>query len=384
MFGEKSAIGLDVGSAFVKAVQLRRAGKSLIVDKIGIADIYPEGDKNVSPEKDRMLKVDAIKRALQNGKIKAKYAITGLSGESIIVRYIQMPSMPEDELKNAVRYAAEEYIPYSIDEVNIDAVVLGKTATESGEEVDVLLVSARKELVEERTEILKEAGLIPITIDLASFAFVNCYEVNYQPSMEDVIALVNIGAGITSINIYHSGTSRFSRDIAIAGDSITSALQSRMGISFLDAEQLKITVGLPLEEPRLAETRQAEGSLLDTIRGTIEKLTPEEFGEDSTEANAARLIRNSVNNIITEVKRSIQFFENQPKGKPVKKLVLGGGTARLKGLAEYFKQQINLPTEVINPFLRFTINKDISPSFIEQNKESLAVGIGLALRKVVD
>lgn len=381
----KYAIGLDIGSSSVKAVQMRKAGKKPVIEKVGIAEIYPGGERAGGDERARSLKIQAIRQALENGKIKAKQAVTSLSGESIIVRYIQMPSMPEDELKNAVRWAAEEYIPYSIDEVNIDAAILGQSSSGSGEEVDVLLVSAKKELVDEHVSLVKEAGLTPIIVDLASFAFVNCYEINYDPSPEEVIALVNIGAGVTNINIYQGRTSRFSRDIAIAGDSISSALQSRLGIGFPEAEQLKIAVGLPVEESQPAETPADTPSLIDTISGAVDKLTREELEEESTEATAGKVIRNSINNILNEIRRSIQFYENQPKGKPVQKIVLGGGTARLKGLPEYLSQQIGLPVEIINPIRRISIEgRDADSSFIEKNKEILAVGIGLALRKVVD
>ena len=380
----KNAVGLDIGSSSVKVVQIRKMGKGYLVEKIGVAEIYPGGDRSAGRDRERTLKVQAIKRALDEARIKAKFAITALSGESIIVRYIQMPAMPEEDLKNAVRYSAEEYIPYSIEEVNVDAAILGKSAEGAGD-YDVLLVSAKKDLVDDHISIVNEAGLTPVVVDLDSFAFVNCYEINYQPAPDQVIALVNIGAGITNINIYQGLTSRFSRDIAIAGDTITSDLQSRLGLSFTDAEQLKIAVGLPVDEEVKPESPAPGGSLVDTIRGTVDKMTREELEEDSTEAVAGRVIRNSLNNIINEVRRSVQFFENQPKGKTVKKLVLGGGTASLKGLVPYFQQQIGLPVEIIDPFNRLsTASREVSGSSFSKNKEALAVGIGLALRKVVD
>ncbi len=381
----KYAVGLDIGTSSVKAVQMRKVGKSFVVEKAGIAEVYPDGDRSAAVDKERELKTQAIIRALEKGNIKAKYAVSALSGESIIVRYIQnMPSMPEEEVKNAVRWAAEEYIPYSIDEVNIDAAIQGQSSAESGEEVDVLLVSAKKDLVDSHVSLISDAGLTPIIVDLVSFAFVNCYEINYEPSPDDVIALVNIGASTTNINIYQGRTSRFSRDIAVAGDNITTALQNKLGIGFSEAEQLKISVGIPAEEPRSEETTSPEASLLETIRGNVDKLTREELEAESTEATAARIIRNSINNVINEIRRSIQFFENQPKGKPVKKLIIGGGTSRMKGLVDYFGNQIGLGVEIINPFNRISAStKDIDNEVLD-NKESLAVGIGLALRKVVE
>ena len=380
---QKATVGLDIGSSIVKAVQLRRSGKGIELEKFGIAEIYPGGDKKAAAESVRELKIAAVRKALQSANISAKQAITAVSGESIIVRYIQLPDMPEDELKNALKWEAEEYIPFHIDEVNIDSVILGKAS--DGGKVDVLLVSAKKELVSEHIDLVRAVGLTPLIIDVDSFAFLNCFEVNYQPNPTDVIALINIGAEITSINIYIGGISRFSRDISIAGDTITTSIQSRLGISFVQAEEMKIAAGAPVPSEEAEAEGPGESGLLDTIRGTVEKITGEELGEDSQEAIAAKMVKNSVTNLLSEIRRSIQFFENQANGRVVQRIVLGGGTSKLQNIDKFFANELNLPVEIIDPLRRISVvGKDIDSDALIKAKQMLGVGIGLALRKVVE
>lgn len=380
---QKATVGLDIGSSIVKAVQLRRSGKGIELEKFGIAEIYPGGDKKAAAESVRELKIAAVRKALQSANISAKQAITAVSGESIIVRYIQLPNMPEDELKNALKWEAEEYIPFHIDEVNIDSVILGKA--DDGGKVDVLLVSAKKELVNEHVDLVRAVGLTPLIIDVDSFAFLNCFEVNYQPNPTDVIALINIGAEITSINIYIGGISRFSRDISIAGDTITTSIQSRLGTSFVEAEEIKIAEGAPVASEEAEGEGPSETGLLDTIRGTVEKITGEEMEEDSKEAIAAKVVKNSLTNLVSEIRRSIQFFENQANGRVVQSIVLGGGTSKLRNIDKFFVSELNLPVEIIDPLRRISVvGKDIDSDALIKAKQMLGVGIGLALRKVVE
>jgi type IV pilus assembly protein PilM len=380
---QKATVGLDIGSSVVKAVQLRRSGKGIELEKFGIAEIYPGGDKKAAAASVRELKMAAVRAALQKANISAKQAITAVSGESIIVRYIQLPDMPEEELKNALKWEAEEYIPFHIDEVNIDSVILGRAG--EGGKVDVLLVSAKKELVNEHVDLVRAIGLTPVIIDVDSFAFLNCFEINYQPNPTDVIALINIGAEITNINVYMGGISRFSRDITIAGDTLTTAIQSRLGTSFAQAEELKVTEGAPLPAVEGEGEGPAESGLLDTIRGTVEKITGEELGEDSQEAIAAKVIKNSLNNLVSEIRRSIQFFENQANGRTVQKVVLGGGTSKLRNLDKLFAHELNLPVEIIDPLRRISVvGRDIDSDALIKSKQMLGVGMGLALRKVVE
>ena len=383
VFGSKAAVGLDIGSSYVKAVQLRAVGKTGIeLERFGMAEIYAGGDKTAAGANVHDAKVNAVKRALAQARISAKQTVSAVSGESIIVRYIQLPNMPEEELRNALRWEAEEYIPFAIDDVNLDSVILGRS--EDGEKVDVLLVSAKKDLVNSHLEIIRGAGLTPLIVDVDSFAFLNCFEVNYTPAAGDIVALVNIGAEITSINIYIGGVSRFSRDISIAGDAITKNIQAKLSNDWAAAERIKIQDGAPEAAEEAAPAPGEEISLLETIRGTVEKITGEDLGDDSTEAVASRVIRSTLNTLVGEIRRSIQFFENQPNGRPVQKIIIGGGTAQMRNLDRFLSRELNLPVEIIDPLRRITVKaRDVDSSLLESSKLMLGVGIGLALRKVV-
>ncbi|OPZ22688.1 MAG: cell division protein FtsA [candidate division BRC1 bacterium ADurb.BinA364] len=385
LFRSKATIGLDIGSSLVKAIQLKRTGRGIELEKLGMADIYPSGIRPSDPAEDRRMRTDAVRMALASAGITAKQSITSISGESIIVRYIQLPDMPEAELKNALQWEAEEFIPFRIEDVNLDSVILGRTADSEGGKVDVMLVSAKKELVDQHLEIVREAGLTPIVIDVDSFAFLNCFDYNHQPGPGEIVALVNIGSGITNINIYVEGASRFSRDISIAGQTITTAIQSRLGVDHAEAEEIKRREGAPDLEARPASGMPEDSSLIDTIRGAVEQISGHAIGDSAPEAIAGKAIRNTLANLVGEIQRSIHFFENQSGGKAVQKIVLGGGTSRLPGIDRFFEHEMRLPVELINPLLRIDVGgSGVDPALLDKSREMLGVGVGLALRGVME
>jgi len=385
MFRNKGTVGLDIGSTRVKAVQLKRTGRGIELERFGLAEIYPNGQRPNDPGEIRRLKVEAVRRVLEQAGISVRESISAVSGESVIVRYIQLPDMPEQELKSALRWEAEEYIPFRIEDVNLDSVILGRSEQSGVGKIDVLLVSAKKELVDQHLEILRDAGLTPSIVDVDSFAFLNCFEVNHEPGSQEVVALVNIGAGVTNINIYVGGVSRFSRDISIAGDTITSAIRSRLDISQAEAEEMKIAEGAPAPEAETARDAGMENSLLDTIRGAVEEMAGQTIGDSTPEAIAAKAIRNTLQNLVSEIRRSIQFFENQSGGRTVQKVILGGGTSRMRNLPSFMATELNLPTEIINPLQRVSPSgAALDQTLLNNSREFLGVGIGLALRGVME
>ncbi|MCB2153983.1 type IV pilus assembly protein PilM [bacterium] len=380
MFGSKTVIGLDIGSDKVKAIQLKKRGNRLEVEKFGIADVYPNGDKSSPPADPRELKTQAIRRAIDDARITAKYCVSAVSGESIIVRYIQLPQMPEAELKNALRWEAEEYIPFHIDEVNIDSVVLGPSATAG--KVDVLLVSAKKDLVSEHVGLVRGVGLTPVIVDVDSFAFLNSYEIAYEPQASDCVALVNIGAEITNINIYLGGTSRFSRDISIAGNAVTQSIVQKTSVPYKRAEEMKQAIGAPMPENAEA-TEEEESSLISSIRGTVERITGSDLGDETLEASVNKATRNVLMNLVGEIRRSVQFFENQAGGHTVSRLILGGGTSRMPHLPQFLSSELEMEVELFDPLRNFQVASGVNTDLLSASKEHLGVAIGLALRKVV-
>lgn len=378
----KKVVGLDVGSSVVKAVQLRKSGRGFELERFGVAEIYRSGEKRAGAQERRDAKVEAIRKALSEAGISAKFSISAVAGESIIVRYIQLPDMPEDELKGAIRWEAEDYIPFPLEEVNLDSMILGRSETSGSPKVDVLLVAAKKELVAEHIDLLKAADLQPSVLDVDSFAFLNAFEQNYLPSANEVIALLSIGAEITSINIYIGGVSRFSRDIPIAGDQVTTSIQQRMACTPVKAEELKRKEGAPVVVGEGGDTDQiGEGSILDTIRGTVEKITGEDLADDSPETVVANAIKGTLGSLCSEIKRSIQFFENQPNGKQVERVAIGGGTAMMKNLPQFFSQELGLPVELVDPLRTVTFaGNDKDKARLDQVRHHLGVAVGLGLR----
>ena len=378
----KYPIGVDIGSHTVKVCQLRRVGGLYELEKFGSAQIYPDGEPPSDADKQYRAKVDALKRALDDGQIRARHSVSAVFGESIIVRYLQLPQMPEDELKKALQWEAEEYIPFRLSEVNLDSMVLGNVEDADHAKMEVLLVSAKKDLVNNHVAMLREAGLEPRIIDVDSFAFLNCFEINHEPGRDDCVALVNIGGEFTSINIYNNGVSRFSRDIPVGGDTMTTAIRAHMKCAFPEAERYKIDFGVaPVAENGESENDETQiGSLLDTIRGTVEQLSGEEE-KKTPEAIVQGAINNVTHNLFSEVRRSIEFFENQYRGTNVSRLVLGGGTAMLKNLVENFEREFQLPVEVIDPLRQIRVSsRNNQGDRLNAQRHQLAVGIGLGIR----
>lgn len=381
MFGGSKVVGLDVGSYQVKAVELRKSGNKVELVHFGIADVFPNGDRTAAGSSDIFqLKVNAIQRALQAGRITAKHSVSAVSGESIIVRYIQLPDMPEAELKNALRWEAEEYIPFAIDEVNLDSVVLGPSAVAG--KVDVLLVSARKDLVNDHVQLVRMASLTPVIVDVEGFAFLNCFEANYQPRRDECVCLVHLGADVTNINVYVGNTSRFSRDIGIAGNAITQSVCQKCQVPFIKGEELKRNVGVA--KPDDDDEATGENELISTIRGTVERITGSELGDDSPEATAAKAIQNALGQLVSEIRRSIQFFEGQSGGATVQRVIIGGGTSRLKNLPAFLQSELDVSVELMDPLRSIAIGKEVDARLLETHREQLGAGIGLALRKVMD
>lgn len=378
----KKTVALDIGSSIVKAVQMRRVGRGYELERFGVAEIYPGVDKKSAGVDRRTARIEAIRQAISQAGISAKNSISAVSGEAIIVRYIQLPDMPEGELKGAIRWEAEDYIPFPLDEVNLDSVVLGKSDVGGAPKIDVLLVAAKKDQIAEHVSVLKSLDLSPSVVDVDTFAFLNCYEANYMPSATDVVALLNIGSEYTNINIYVGGVSRFSRDINIAGDTINANIQQRLGCSYQRAEELKVKEGAPA--PAQEETQSEElggSSLLDTIRGTVERITGEDLAEDSPEYVTSQVVRGVLMNIVNEVKRSVQFFENQPNGKTVDRVAIGGGTAMLKNLDRFMGAELKLPIEIVDPLRNIGVaGSTVDKAKLDKVRHMLGVSVGLGLR----
>jgi len=345
-------VGLDIGSSGIKVVQLKESRGRYILQKFGFKPLEPEVivDGTVMDE-GRV--VSAIKELFEETNVKVRQVAVSISGHAVIIKKISLPPMPDEELEGQVRLAAEQYIPFDINEVNIDFSVLpaSEAAGDTQGEMAIILVAAKKDKINELTELVKGAGLFPLVMDVDAFAIENMHAINYPVSQEDTTALVNIGASVMNINIVRAGTSLFTRDIPIGGNRYTEAIQREMGMSYEEAEETK-------------------------------------KGERSAGSNQAKVttVVDSVNaEVASEIARTIDYFKSTMSDADVQHVLLCGGGAQVKGLVTQLRDRMHAVVEVANPFGEIdTSGSDFDQNALAQLAPLAAVGVGLALRSVGD
>jgi type IV pilus assembly protein PilM len=266
----------------------------------------------------------------------------------VIVKKVSLPSMSAEELEDQIRFEAEQYIPFDVNEVNLDFQILSQGNADG--QMDVVLVAAKKDLIDAYVQVITEAGLTPVVIDVAAFAVENAFEVNYQPAGDEVVALVNIGAQVVNINVLSGGAPLFTRDVTTAGNQYTEEIQKAMSVSFDEAERIKL--GRAGDEQSVVP-REVEAAM----RGVNET-------------------------IVGEIARSLDFFAATTTDVRVQKVYLAGGSARASGLLDAFRQRTGLPVELLNPLARMRPNTKFEPEMLAAMAPSLAVGVGLAVRRL--
>ncbi len=350
--GKGQLLGLDIGSSSIKLVQLKETKSGYVLEKFGVKPLEPEVivDGTVM---DESRVVGAITELLEEHDVKLKKVAISISGHSVIVKKISLPPMPDDELDSQVKLAAEQYIPFDINEVNFDFHVLStnQQGDDGEQEMALLLVAAKKDKINELSEIVKGSGLVPTVLDVDAFAIENMYSLIQGEATEEVIALLNVGASVMNVNIIKGGTSVFTRDIPIGGNRYTEAIQREMGMTYEEAESTKkkIPPGEVIEEP---------------LSSVIEGVNSE---------------------IASEIARTIDYFKSTGSDEEVQQVVLCGGGAKVAGLAQTLSDRMGIQVEIANPF------GELDTTLLEYDGDTLqdlaseaGVGIGLALRTVGD
>lgn len=345
MFGRsKGLVGLDIGSASVKAVELRKKGADYELVNIGMAQL---GQDTVvdGAIMDALSVSSAIERIFSENKIKTKNVATSVSGPSVSAKRITVAATSEEELQNAIAYEAQQQIPFDMAEVNLSYVPLGPAAAGSG--MDVMVVAVKREKIRNQTDVLSQAGKTPLVVDIDAFALQNAFEVNYDAAPDQTIALLNIGASIMTINIVRGGTPLFPRDVTMGGSQYTDTLQKELELPFEDAERLKKGGEVPNVSP---EAKSAH------IRAVSEIL-------------------------LLEIRRTFDFFRQTSASDNIQQIYVAGGTARVEGLIDLLKEEFNVPVEIMNPFRRISIGEEkIDRDFVEENAPRMTIAMGLALR----
>ena len=346
-------VGIDIGTHSIKVVRLKQKGQGYQLLNFGIMPLRPETIVNGNIAEAEAI-VEAVRNLIRIEKIKAKEVATAVSGQSVIVKRIRVPQMTEQELNDAIQGEAEQHIPFEIADVNIDFQVLPAAREEeehADNQMDVLLVAAKKDKIRDYTSLLTAAGLNPVVVDIAVFALENEYEVATGQEAS-VVALVDIGATTMNINILKGGTTLFQRDIAIGGQRYTAAIQKELQVSYEEAEALKMGVGLT-EKHNQAEVLAVMAGVSEEIAG--------------------------------EIQRSFEFFRTTAADEVIDTMVISGGCAKIKGLDRFLSHHLGLPVSVANPFRGLYYNeKAFDPEYLRDMSPVAAVSLGLALRRMHD
>jgi type IV pilus assembly protein PilM len=351
LFGKKKGlVGLDIGSSAVKAVELSASGKGgseFHLVNLGMEPLPPEAIVD-GAIMDSGSVIDAIQRLFSSRKIKTADVATSLSGNAVIVKKISLPQMSQEELAESIHWEAEQYIPFDIQDVSLDYEVLEGG---SGGNMDVLLVAVKKDKIGDYSSVISQAGKTPSVIDVDVFSIQNCYELNYGVDPGRVVALLNVGASIMNINILKGHTSIFNRDIAVGGNQYTDAIQKDLNLSYDQAEALK-------------KGARVEGAAPENLPPILQAVSE---------------------NIALEIQKTFDFFKATSSEDRIDRILLSGGTAKLRGLQDLLSDRFEAGVEVMNPFNSVTYNpRQFDPDFINEIGPQAAIAVGLATRKVGD
>ncbi|MCG3173711.1 MAG: Cell division protein FtsA [Myxococcota bacterium] len=349
----KSLLGLDIGSHAVKMVQLKPTKKGFALVHFGIAPLSPESIIDGAIMNAPAV-VDVIRDMLQTHKIKTREAAIAVSGHSVIIKKINLPVMTAEELEESIQWEAEQYIPFDINDVNIDVQILRPESAIQGQ-MEVLLVAAKKEMISDYTAVVGEAGLQAVLVDVASFAVQNQFEVNYEAPKGETVVLINLGASVININILNDGITTFTRDINMGGNLFTEEVQKQLNISYDEAEALKLGGQYGKESDAV-------------IPQEVEKV----IGEVSQ-------------NVASEIQRSLDFYSTTTADNSISKIYLSGGTSKIPALYKLVEKKLGVPVEVMNPFRNIEVDaKKFDPGYLQEMAPLMAVATGLALRRVGD
>lgn len=341
----KNLIGVDIGSSAIKVCQIKEGRKGLSLQRCAFVPLPPQtivDGQVVEPAK----VVDALKRAIGQAKIRRRAVALSVSGQSVIIRKISVPLMTAEELSEQISWEAEQHIPFDIKDVQVDYQVLRKRPEDS--QMDLLLVAAKKDQIHGYAQLARDAKLKPIVVDIDAFTVQNLFEVTRGMPQGQTVALINLGATMSTLNIVTSGVSAFTREIASGGNAITQELQRQLQVPFEYAESLKCGVspdGRPIP-PHLPQ-------LMDPV----------------------------LDSIAAEIQRSLDFFMATSGEGEIAQVYVTGGTANVLGLVAAVERRVRVPTQAWSPIERFALEAAVDRAMLQQRQAQFAVALGLALRK---
>lgn len=339
-------IGLDISTTAVKLLELSKSGERYRVESYAVEPLPPNSvvEKNIS---DVEAVGEAIRRAVKRSGTRAKFAAAAVAGSSVITKTISMPaSLSDDEMASQIQLEADQYIPYPLEEVNLDFEVLGPAENDPSR-VDILLAASRSENVDVRVAAIERAGLVARVVDVEAYAMENAcaFIADQLPDrgVDRTVAVVDIGATMTTLNVLHDLRIVYTREQVFGGKQLTEEIQRRYGLSYEEAGMAKRQGGLP------------------------DNYVPEVL-EPFKEAMAQ------------QVSRSLQFFFTATQFTAVDEIVLAGGSASIPGVDALIEAKLGVPTVVANPFTNMSIAPRIKAQVLSNDAPALMIACGLALR----
>ena len=343
--GVAKIVGLDVGSSAVKMVEVDRSKRGF---ELVFASLSPLPDGAVVEKS--IKRADAVGMAVSAlhklSKSKTKNVATSLAGKSVIIKQVTMASMTDAQLEKQIRMEAEPYIPFDIKDVNLDFFIMGDRPEKEGT-MEVVLVAAKKDYMDEYLGLVSSQGLSPTVVDVDPFALEVMHEFCYPNIQEEVVALVNVGASTINVNILKSGASQYTRDLPLGGDTITREIMRFFDVDYERAENIKRGANLDDVNPR----------------------------------NLRKIFQMSADYFVSELQKILDFFSTNVSYDPIQKIFLSGGAARTYGLSLSMEGDLNIPVELVDPFRSLKIDEKVFDlDYLTAIGPQMAVAVGLALR----
>jgi len=334
-------IGLDLGSRTVKLAEVNIRKNKYTLKKFAMKDI-PKDTIQDGYIQDHIALSNTIRELLEENSIKEQNVALSVSGYSVIVKTISLKKMAKEELNMKINYEAEQYIPFDINDVNLDFQI----TDENEDDMNIILVAAKKDMINGYINLLASCDLVAAVIDVDCFALQNIYEIAY--GIDEITAVVDIGANKTNLNVIQKDKSLFMRDIAIGGESFTQDISMSTDLSFEDAERVKT-------------------------------------GKSDQDIDIADIKNTTVIYWSSEIRRAIELYYSSTNNSNIQKILLSGGSSFVDGLIESLMNETNIPVEHFVPFNNFSLDeKNINKEYITKIAPQATICMGLAIRRVGD
>ncbi len=350
----KQCIGLDIGSSAIKLVQLKPSGRSMSLQNFGIEPVPPQTIVD-GVILNHGAVVDAIKSLTRRIHLKGKQIALAVSGNSVIIKRLTIPAMEGPALDEQMEWEVRQNIPFSRDDVLVDYEVLVKQ-TPTGQ-MEVLLVAAKREIVAQYQQVVRDAGFQPVIVDAAALALQNAVELGIGFAPGDTVAIVNVGATYSTLSIVSSGRPSFNRDLGTGGNTYTEAIQRTLGVSLDGAEAYKVGGAFA-----------AAGAAADVV--------PQEVH---------RILWQVSEQVAEEFQRSLDFYMNDAIDARLTRIYLSGGSSLVPQLPKAIQDRSRIPVEIINPFARVIVDtRRFDVEYLRVNAPVATVAFGLAARRPGD